>query len=294
MFVLIGSSGYVGSAFRRYLNQHKLPHTCLSLKNTERNPRVVLAEALQKHRPDCVLSAAGYAGIPNVDATETDKLQCLEANITIPVLIADVCREYSIPSGHVSTGCIYSGSRPGGSGFTEEDPPNFDFRHNNSGFYNGCKALAEEMLAEYPATYIWRLRYPYSAFNHPKNYLSKLLRYTTLVDARNSLSEVEEFTAACVQSCLQKIPYGKYNITNPGSVTTREVVALLQKYNMAPGKEFRFFADEAEFLKTAAKIPRANCVLDSSRLISRGIHLTEVHDSIELCLKNWHDSGYDS
>ena len=63
---------------------------------------------------------------------------------------------------------------------------------------------------------------------------------------------------------------------------------------MAPGKEFRFFADEAEFLKTAAKIPRANCVLDSSRIISQGIPLTEVHDSIELCLRNWKAAGYDT
>ena len=206
MFVLIGSSGYVGSAFRRYLQHHNLPHTCLSLKNTERNPRLVLTETLKKCRPDFVLNAAGYAGVPNVDATETHKLLCLEANITIPVLIADVCRELDIPAGHVSTGCIYSGSKPGGAGFNETDPPNFDFRHNNSGFYNGCKALAEEMLTEYPSSYIWRLRYPYSAFNHPKNYLSKLLRYSTLVEARNSISEVEEFSAACIQSCLKKNP----------------------------------------------------------------------------------------
>ncbi|MDD5261407.1 MAG: sugar nucleotide-binding protein [Methylacidiphilales bacterium] len=287
MFLVIGSSGYVGSAFRRYLGTNNLPHTCLSLKNPSRPHREVLTEALKNCRPDFVISAAGYVGTPNVDATETHKLECLDANISIPVLIADVCREHGVPFGHVSTGCVYSGSKPGGAGFNEDDPPNFDFRHNNSGFYSGCKALAEEMLAEYPAVYIWRLRYPYSAFNHPKNYLSKLLRYSTLVEARNSISEIEEFAAACVQCHLKKIPFGKYNITNPGSVTTREVVALLQKYNMAPGKEFRFFADEAEFLRTAAKVPRANCVLDSSRITGRGIHLTEVHEAIESCLKNW-------
>jgi hypothetical protein len=41
-----------------------------------------------------------------------------------------------------SSGCIYTGSRPDGSGFTEENPPNFNFRQNNCSFYSGTKALA--------------------------------------------------------------------------------------------------------------------------------------------------------
>ncbi len=292
MFLLLGSSGYVGSAFRRHFEAQGLPFACLSLKNTQESPRLALTQALRTHRPTFVLSAAGYAGVPNVDATEVHKAECLEANLSTPVVMADVCREFGIPLGHVSTGCFYQGTKADGSGFAETDAPNFDFRHNNAGFYSGCKALAEEVLAEYPQIYLWRLRYPFSRFHHKKNYLSKLLRYDKLVEAQNSISELEEFATECTRCMTEGLPFGKYNVTNPGFVTTREVVELLKKHNMAPGRTFQFFADESEFMKEAATVPRANCVLNVDKIMNLGAKLTEVHDAIEICLKDWQAAGY--
>jgi nucleoside-diphosphate-sugar epimerase len=197
-----------------------------------------------------------------------------------------------IPFGHVSTGCFYYGQKPDGSGFRETDAPNFDFRHNNAGFYSGCKALAEEVISEHPQTWLWRLRYPFSRFHHKKNYISKILRYDKLVEARNSISELEEFTATCTACVAQGLPFGKYNVTNPGSVTTREVVEIIRKCGMDGGRDFRFFADESEFMKEAAKVPRANCVLDSGKIMSHGVRLTEVHDALEKCLRGWAKDGY--
>jgi hypothetical protein len=52
-------------------------------------------------------------------------------------------------------------------------------------------------------------------------------------------------------------------------------------------KDFRFFEDDDEFMKIAARTPRSNCVLDSSRLSQAGIEMTEVHEAIAIALKNW-------
>ncbi len=49
-----------------------------------------------------------------------------------------------------------TGSRPDGSGFTEEDAPNFTFRQNNCSFYSRTKALGEEVLTSYQRL-IWRV-----------------------------------------------------------------------------------------------------------------------------------------
>jgi len=40
-------------------------------------------------------------------------------------------------------------------------------------------------------------------------------------------------------------------------------------------------------MKTAAKTPRSNCVMDSSKLARAGIAMTEVHDAIDQALRSW-------
>jgi dTDP-4-dehydrorhamnose reductase len=82
------------------------------------------------------------------------------------------------------------------------------------------------------------------------------------------------------------VPFGTYNVTNPGHVTTREVVDLIKKTGVSD-KNFQFFTDEAEFMRTAAKTPRSNCVMDSRKLAATGIKLTEVHEAVERDLRRW-------
>jgi hypothetical protein len=52
-------------------------------------------------------------------------------------------------------------------------------------------------------------------------------------------------------------------------------------------KEFSFFESEDEFMHIAAKTPRSNCVMDSSKLASVGIQLTPVREAVTRALKNW-------
>jgi hypothetical protein len=112
------------------------------------------------------------------------------------------------------------------------------------------------------------------------------MRYERLLDARNSLSQLDEFVRACVAFWQKRVPFGIYNMTNPGSITTREIVEMVQKSGVCR-KEFSFFADEAEFMRLAAKTPRSNCVLDVSKREKEGIAMTEVHDAIAIALRHW-------
>jgi hypothetical protein len=69
-------------------------------------------------------------------------------------------------------------------------------------------------------------------------------------------------------------------------VTTHDVVDMIKKSGVS-NKEFVFFKDEDEFMHVAAKTPRSNCVMDSRKLASVGISMTEVHDAVTRDLKNW-------
>jgi dTDP-4-dehydrorhamnose reductase len=286
MIYLLGGSGYVGGAYQALLTRKGISFRNLRRAEVDYTDRDVLRAALLRDRPEFLINAAGYTGKPNVDACELHKHECLHGNAVLPGIVAEACADAGIPWGHVSSGCIYTGARPDGRGFTEADTPNFTFRTNNCSFYSGSKALGEEVLAGKPQVYVWRLRIPFDNVDNPRNYLTKLLRYQRLLDASNSISHLEEFCAATFACWGRRVPFGTYNVTNPGHVTTREVVDLIRKSGVS-NKEFDFFKDEAEFMQLAAKTPRSNCIMDSSKLARVGIEMTEVHEALARDLRSW-------
>jgi dTDP-4-dehydrorhamnose reductase len=286
MIFLLGGSGYVGQAYQKLLSEKGIPFTNLARKELDYTDVETLTEALKAGRPDFLINAAGYTGKPNVDACETDKVNCLFGNAILPGRIAEACEATDTPWGHVSSGCIYTGSREDGTGFTEEDAPNFTFRQNNCSFYSGTKALGEEILKDRPKAYLWRLRIPFDNVESPRNYLTKLMRYDNLLEARNSISHLDEFVAATFACWEKRIPFGTYNVTNPGYVTTKEVAALINESGVCT-KDFSFFKDESDFMTRAAKTPRSNCIMSSAKLAAAGIEMTPVKDAIRSALQHW-------
>ena len=112
------------------------------------------------------------------------------------------------------------------------------------------------------------------------------MRYAKLLEAENSISQLHEFVAATLACWEKRVPFGIYNVTNPGRVTTREVVSMIEKIGVHP-KKYEFFPSEAEFMKVAAKTPRSNCVMTSAKLASVGIQMTPVREAVEQALLTW-------
>jgi dTDP-4-dehydrorhamnose reductase len=283
---ILGASGYVGGAYQRLLESRGLSFRALPRHVLDYYNPVTLKAALREMKPSFVVNCAGYTGKPNVDACELHKTECLSGNAILPGILREACEQTGTPWGHVSSGCIFTGRRADGAGFRESDPPNFSFRTNNCSFYSGTKALGEEILAEARDCFIWRLRIPFNEVDSPRNYLTKVMRYDRLLEAENSLSQLDEFVRATWECWEKRAPFGIYNVTNPGSVTTHEVVDLIKKSGVS-NKQFEFFSDEADFMAKAAKTPRSNCVLDSSKLLASGIVMSHVRDAIAKALKNW-------
>jgi dTDP-4-dehydrorhamnose reductase len=290
MIYLLGGSGYVGSAYRELFTQKGICFRNLKRSEVDYADVQTLTAALRAEKPSFLINAAGYTGKPNVDACELHKAECLEGNAVLPGKIAEACAAAGVPWGHVSSGCIYTGTRSDGSGFTETDSPNFTFRQNNCSFYSGSKALGEEVLREAQNIYIWRLRIPFDHRDNPRNYLTKLMSYNRLLEATNSISQLQEFVTSTFACWEKRVPFGVYNITNPGYVTTKQVVEHIISSGVLV-KDYVFFKDEAEFMDVAAKAPRSNCVLSSEKLASVGIKMTDVNEAIERDLSYWQWKG---
>jgi dTDP-4-dehydrorhamnose reductase len=312
MIALLGASGYIGEAFALELKRRGTAHERLSRSMVDYARFEVLLKYLRDRRPEFVINAAGYTGKPNVDACEVAKADTLQGNTLLAQTIAQACAAADVPWGHVSSGCIYSGAKvdTGGKvrvekdlsrpdlklvvekqpeaihGFTETDVPNFTFRDPPCSFYSGTKALGEEAILGVGRSYIWRLRIPFDEYDGNRNYLSKVQRYAKVYDNVNSISHRADYARACLDLWEKRAGFGIYNVTNPGWVTTREVIKLLEQI-LKPGRKFEFWASDEEFYKVAAKTPRSNCVMDVSKLLAAGVKIRPVRKALEDSLKNW-------
>jgi dTDP-4-dehydrorhamnose reductase len=312
MIVLLGGSGYVGQAFEQELRRRQWAFTTLARRTVDYTRFETLLKVLRELQPSFLLNAAGYTGKPNVDACEAARAETLQGNTLLPLTIAHACATLGIPWGHVSSGCIHAGAflvengqarvekdltRPplrqlvetqpeAVRGFRETDEPNFTFRRPPCSFYSGTKALAEEAMAGVGQCYVWRLRIPFDEFDNSRNYLSKVQRYAKVYDNVNSLSHRGDFVRACLDLWDRRAPFGTYNVTNPGFVTTRQVVALIGKI-LRPARAFEFWANDEEFYRVAAKAPRSNCVLDVSKLLAAGVTMRPVQEALEDSLRRW-------
>jgi dTDP-4-dehydrorhamnose reductase len=312
MILLLGGTGYIGQAFAGELQRRGLDYRALSRRELDYTRFDLLRAHLQSARPEFVINAAGYTGKPNVDACETDKGGTLAGNVLLPQTIAQACEAAGVSWGHVSSGCIYSGAKipaPDGwrackdlmqpeakavvetrpeaiRGYTETDAPNFCFRDLPCSFYSGTKALAEEAIAGLGRNYIWRLRIPFDEWDSPRNYLSKIQNYSKVYDNVNSISHRADFARACLDLWALHAPFGTYNVTNPGWVTTHQVVGMIESI-LKPGRRFEYWASDDEFYHVAAKTPRSNCVMDVSKLLAAGVKIRPVLEAVEDSLRLW-------
>ena len=169
---------------------------------------------------------------------------------------------------------------------SEQDAPNFCFSAQPCSWYSGTKAEGEKLLGMFPDKYVWRLRIPFDEYDNSRNYLSKIMRYDTLLNATNSVSHRGDFVKACLDLYQKRAAYGIYNVTNPGPVTTEGVVQQIKSI-LKPAKQFNFWASDEEFYKYAAKTLRSNCVLNTSKLAAAGIKLRTAEEAIHASLINW-------
>jgi dTDP-4-dehydrorhamnose reductase len=312
MILLLGATGCVGQAFASELRRRGSGFIPLSRSAFDYTRFELLFDYVRKMRPDFVINAAGFSGRPSVDACEAERMETFQANTLLPQTISRVCLMTNTPWGHVSSGGIYAGAKffDGRQvrlerdlnraqirelfeshperflGFTELDEPNFTFRSPPCSFLAGTKALAEEALRGTDQSFIWRLRLPFGERDEPWNLLTKLQRYRKVYDHVTSLSHLDDFVRACLDLVERRAAFGIYNLTNPGAVTTRQVVEMIQRI-LKPPRNFEFWADDEEFYSMEGRAPRSNCILDSSKLLRAGIKMRRVEEALEDCMARW-------
>ena len=282
MILLLGASGYIGRAFANELRRRGDNFIPLTRKAVNYADFNLLFEYVRKLRPEFIINAAGYRGSPNVDACELAREETLFANTLLPQTIARVCSMTNTPWGHVSSASIYTGAKvlEGGTMRIEKDlnrpefggcwwstrshftvsrngmNPTFPSGSLPCNFYSGTKALAEEVIRGIGRSYIWRPGMPFNELEESRNFLWRIQQYPKVYDSVNSISQVEDFVRACLNLWERRAPFGIYNVVNPGAITTRQVVEMIQRI-LKPDRRFEFWKNDGEFYRFRARTPRS-------------------------------------
>jgi len=290
-YVVLGAKGYVGRRFVRFLESKRESVIALSHADIDYTDAKTFEDWVAFNQPRWqetnvfVINCAGKTGRPNVDQCEVKKADTIRLNIVLPAQLSDICDRYGLIFCHVSSGCIYTGS--GERVFTENDPPNFAYGNKHYSFYSGSKALAEEYVLKNKKSYVWRIRMPFDERNVERSYLSKLLKYDTLIDATNSLTHLGDFINTTYQMMVKEAPYGLYNLVNEGSITTREIVEIMAD-KLGITKEFKFF-DSIDSFNECVNTPRSNCVISSDKVngLPNVTPMRPIRDALMDALEKW-------
>ena len=287
MIGILGASGYIGHCFSQELVRQETYFREFSRSKNDYYDLEHLIHLIHSNDIKVLINCAGYTGKPNVDACEYNKNECYEANVELAKTVATVCAFTDTILMHISSGCIYTGDKGDGIGFTEKDHPNFHAGSEIKGsFYSGTKSIAETVVkSTWEKSYIARLRIPFDNIDSPRNYLSKLQKYDKLLNAVNSVSHRVEYVQACIHLIKQQCDYGIYNIVNTDPINTEQVAKLLKEHKFIDSYDI---LDEDDFYeKVDTKAPRSNCILDNSKLLSTGFTIRNSADAIVDSLENW-------
>lgn len=285
MILLLGQ-GYIGSAIIEEMKRREWRYSAPHDHKTYNSFRE-LNRMMWLVRPNVVINCCAYVHNGIADECEDAKSDTMHGNLVFPTQLSNACESHGIPLMHISTGCLFNGTNK--TGWTEDSTPHLSWRaRSDCGTYVASKQLAEEVVSQYQRSWIFRVRLPFDGISHRRNYITKLLTYQKLVEATNSLTHRGDFASAVLDSFERQIPFGTYNATNEGAISSRDIVARMQSSGIITKEPVWWDMDD--FQRTCARTPKSNCLLSVEKLKAAGIHMPHVSEAIDRSLSGWRNS----
>jgi len=265
--VILGH-GFIGQRIREEL---KYPISNIRIHNFSDIDTI-----LKKYKPQVLINCIGHTGKSNVDDCEKALDKTLTTNTFIPTLLAEATRRHNIKLVHISSGCIYHYDYGKQSPVTETRPPDYyDL------YYSRTKIYAERILSDLSKNQdilIVRIRIPLDNRPHPRNILTKLIKYKTIIDIPNSITYIPDFLKI-LQSLIKRNAKGIYNIALKGSLRYVELLDVYRKYR--PHFQYKIIR-----LKDL-KLIRTNLILSTKKLEKTKIKIRKPKDILEECVREY-------
>ena len=265
--ILILGRGFIGSRLAQEFDCEVSNKKIYSFKDAD--------EEINKFRPGIIINCIGSTG-RNVDDCELDKDKTLMANTFVPAILAEVALRNHIRLVHISSGCIYHFDYAKDHPIDEDRIPDY-----YELFYSRSKIYSEQALKvlakKYPILII-RIRIPLDNRPHPKNLLTKLIKYKKVIDIPNSVTYIPDFIKAS-KHLMGIEARGIYNVVNKGALSYPELLDTYKRY--VPDFEYEVI----EYKKLS--LNRTNLILSTEKLEKVGFKVRDIHEVLEECIKDY-------
>lgn len=272
-WLIYGAKGFIGSYFVSYLKeQHP---DIIILEPTYRGDDIEgIRKDLDDLKPDRVISFIGRTfgpGCNSIDYLEgPGKLvENVRDNLFAPVILMKLCEERNIHFTYLGTGCIFTYVNPEDPPFTVDSKPNF-----TGSSYSTVKGFTDQFAGLFSTTLNVRIRMPIVGIDHPRNLLSKMIRYPKICNSLNSVSVLDDVIPAMIQEIINKRT-GTINLVNPGPIDHITILDLYRKH-VNPQHTYTLMSEDEQ--DAVLKSRRSKTVLVPS-IVSHA--LPSAHDSIE-------------
>lgn len=281
MKVLIyGGRGWIGQQVCELMDKSDITYTV----STNRADDIRAVENdISTHKPSHVLCLVGRThgdGINTIDYLEQPgKLkENLCDNLMAPVILAFVCSRMNIHLTYMGTGCIFNADDPSHSSYTEDDKPDFF-----GSTYSTVKGCTDQMMHLFDDMVLnLRIRMPITDAHHPRNFITKLLKYEKICSIPNSMTVLPEMLPLMLDMMKNNVT-GTYNFTNPGVISHNEILELY-KALVDPHLTWENFTIDEQNLVLLSK--RSNNHLDTTKLEKLYPNVKPIKQAVIDCIMN--------
>jgi nucleoside-diphosphate-sugar epimerase len=263
---IIGHKGWIGNLFMKEFEKqgHEVIYSNYRAESNEIKTDIITKQAT--HILYCAGRTSG-GSCNTIDYLEdpTTFKENINDNLYGPLTIALFAQEKAVHFTYIGTGCIYTYDETHTpenlQGFKETDLPNF-FGSN----YSIVKGFTDRLLQQTNALSL-RIRMPITKADHPRNFMTKLTKYTKIHSIMNSMTDLDVMIPIAI-NMMENMETGTYNFTNID--TTHN--ALLETYKKDVDENHTWELVDENGLNIQAK--RSNTILDTDKLKS---YLTIQH-----------------
>lgn len=274
-WLIYGSQGWIGSYFCDYLIKN-CPEIDLIEPRSRADDLDGVQRDLDEYMPDRVLLFIGRTSGPGYNTIDyleqPGKLvENLRDNLFSPVVLMKLCQDRQIHCTYLGTGCIFSYESPNDPAFTTDSKPNF-----TGSSYSTVKGMTDQLSRLFSNVLNVRLRMPISSTDHPRNFISKIIRYPKICNTLNSMTVLDDAIPILVDE-VKKGTTGTVNLVNPEPIDHVTILDLYKKY-VDPNHSYTLMTEAEQ--DTILKAKRSKNVLVPS------FNLPSTKESIEQIFKS--------
>lgn len=285
--LIFGSKGWIGSQFLDYIKKTEEDNANFSYieTNVRADNDLLLNDIITAHCPTHIISFIGRTygpGFNTIDYLEQEgKLQeNIRDNLYAPLVLANLALKYNIHYTYLGTGCIFSQEDPKNKKYIETDNPDFF-----GSSYSVVKGFTDRLMRLYPTTLNLRIRMPIVDFDHPRNFITKIVNYDKICSIPNSMTVLPDFYPIIVDM-IKNNQTGTINLVNPELISHNEILEMYKEI-VDPSFEWTNFSIEEQNKILMSK--RSNNYLDTTKLQNLYPSILPIKESVRNCLIRFKD-----